>query len=313
MNLKEKVLQTLMENKIISGEQMAKMFNVSRAAIWKVINTLKQEGYEINGKSNQGYYLNENSTFYSKAYLEKYLKQDFHIDIFTEVDSTSTYLKKLVDVEKKPCLCIALKQSLGRGRTGKSFYSPLDGLYFSFSFKVTNNYDLSLITIKVAVAAMKAIKEILNINTKVKWVNDLYYQNKKVCGILTEAIMDYESLKVDSIIIGLGLNLYLKELPNDLKDIVTSLNVSSCNKNLLIATIINNFFKKENKDETIKYYKEHCILINKDITYQMNNQKYQAKAIDIDNEGHLIVINQNKEINILKSGEVSLGSINYEK
>ena len=97
------------------------------------------------------------------------------------------------------------------------------------------------------------------------YYQNIYYQNKKVCGILTEAIMDYESLKVDTIIIGIGINLNQHDFPKELANIASSLNIKNCNKNLLIATIINNFFNENNHNDTISFYKQHCLILNKNI------------------------------------------------
>ena len=313
MILKNEVLNYLIENdKPVSGQGIANHFNVSRGAIWKVIRSLNEDGYKISGKSNLGYYSDPNINIYSVNYLNKYLNQSFHIDIFDEVDSTSTYLKKIVYDYKLPSLAIAYKQTGGRGRTGKSFFSPPNGLYFSFAFKADDVSNLSLTTIKVGVAVLRAIESLFNIKCKIKWVNDIYYNNKKVGGILSEAIIDFESKQVDTICIGIGINLYVDKFPGNLKDVATSLDLKECNRNLLIATIINNFFDDSLNDEMlINEYKDKCVLLNKIVSFDINGKYYQGIAVDIDSEGHLIVNVDNNKM-ILNSGEVSLGSKVYE-
>lgn len=308
---KEDVLNYILDSKdAVSGQKIAGEFNVSRGAIWKIINSLNEEGYKIKGKSNFGYYSDPNINIYSKNYLNRYLNQPFHIEIFDTLDSTSTYLKRIADDYNMSTLVCAYQQTNGRGRTGKSFYSPLKGLYFSFAFKAKEIKDTSLVTIKVAVAVIDALQEVLNKKCQIKWVNDIYYQNKKIVGILSEATIDFESKEVDKIIVGIGVNLKFDKIPEELKDVATSLDIDCCNKNLLIATIINNFFKEISIEDTIKTYKENCLLLGKEINFTINNINYHGIAKDINKHGHLIV-EANNEVIELRSGEVSLGSINY--
>lgn len=314
MSLKNDILELLINQKeALSGEEIAKKFNVSRAAIWKCIQSLNDEGYKIEGKSNCGYILNENIDIYSKEYLTYYLNQPFHIEIFNEINSTSTYLKKIVNEGNENCLVCAYKQSNGRGRTGKSFFSPENGLYFSFSFKPKEKQDLTLITIKVGLAVIHAIKKLFNLDCEIKWVNDVYYLQKKVCGILCEALIDFESKDINAIMIGIGINLYMPQIPDELKDVAISLNVKNANKNLLIATIMNEVLSSSISNlKMINEYKEKCILMNREITFTINNISYNGIVKDINNEGNLVVLVDN-HLMYLKSGEVSLGSKKYEK
>lgn len=312
MNLKEKILEYLIENETsVSGQKMADLFQVSRGAIWKSIQSLNSEGYEIEGKNNSGYFIHPVMNIISEKWLQKYLHQPFHIDVLDEVDSTSTYLKKIIDGQSIPCLACAYHQSAGRGRTGKSFFSPDNGLYFSLAFKVDEKVDLTMITIKAGIAVLHALKNIVHKDCQIKWVNDIYYQHKKVCGILSEAMMDFESGKIDSIIIGIGINLFVDKFPVELEDIATSLDIKKCNKNLLIASIVNGIMSNCNAMQLIHEYKENCIIMNKMVHFKMNGNEYTGLAIDINEKGNLLV-KVNDEIMVLKSGEVSLGSKKYE-
>ncbi len=313
VSLKEKILNYLISSEnIVSGQKMAEIFQVSRGAIWKAIQSLNEEGYKIEGKNNSGYSLNLNLDILSKPLIQKYLNQPFHIEILDEIDSTSTYLKNILDTQNIPCIACAYHQTAGRGRTGKSFFSPDKGLYFSLAFKVNQSIDLTLITIKAGLAVVHALEKITHRECQIKWVNDIYYQHKKVCGILSEAIMDFEIKQISSIIIGIGINLFVKEFPNELLDIATSLGVEKCNKNLIVASIVNEILSNYDSESLINEYKEKCILMNKKVNFKINGQEYRGIAIDINEKGNLIVRTDQDEIMILQSGEVSLGSKYYE-
>lgn len=315
MALKNDILDYLiLKNKTISGQEMADHFHVSRGAIWKAIQLLKEEHYVIEGKNHEGYTLQIPQNTLSEPFLRHYVNDPYHIEIFDEIASTSTYAKQLCEKTQQECIVCADVQSQGRGRTGKSFFCPRGNLYFSFTMKVTDQKkDLSLLTIRCGLATLHAIKKVTGRDCEIKWVNDIYYKNKKAGGILSEAIIDFESKDVQQIIIGIGINLYPVLFPDELKDTATSLDLTTCNKNLLIASIINEMNdNNQPSEEIIAEYKKYCILLNREISYQINGQLHQAIAIDINSQGNLVVLEDNKQI-VLKSGEVSLGSKNYEK
>ena len=151
-------------------------------------------------------------------------------------------------------LVISNKQTNGRGRLGKSFYSPEDtGIYMSFVYKNNKLSNPINITSIAAVAVTNAITEIMDIDINIKWVNDLYYNNKKICGILTEATTNPDTGELDNIIVGIGLNISTTSFPNELKEIATSINLESSRKYELIARIVNNLHYFLNND----YYHFH--------------------------------------------------------
>ncbi|MCI5744973.1 MAG: biotin--[acetyl-CoA-carboxylase] ligase [Erysipelotrichaceae bacterium] len=313
MALKDEVLSYFINhsNVVISGQQLAEYFHVTRGAIWKVIRQLNDQGYKIKGKNNLGYFFDQNLNIYSKECLSSYLNNNFHIEIFDSIDSTSTYIKKIIDEYNDPCLVLAYSQTNGKGRVGKRFISSPGGIYFSFAMKDIQSLNIDLFTIKVAVATHLSLSKFTKLQCQIKWVNDIYYQNKKAAGILCEALIDFESNYINSLIVGIGINLFNVKFDDELKDIATSLNVTSCNVNGLIAFIINEVLNPTMSiQEILSYYKKNCFILNKEITFIKDNIEYQGIALDINEQGHLLV-KVNENIMCLQSGEVTLKK--YEK
>ena len=323
MSTKEIILKKLEENrdKYISGEDLATELNLSRTAIWKAVNSLKAEGFIINSSTNKGYKLDESCDKISKygvAFnLRKELK-DIDIKIYDSIDSTNTEAKRLLYSEELSNFTVLIsdEQTQGRGRTGKNFSSPKgSGIYISIILFPKENFNFSafdLLTIRAAVAVVNAIKNKTNKLTQIKWVNDIFLNHKKICGILSEADSDFESREIKSIIVGIGLNFDTKEeeFSDELKAIAGSLNPeNNLLRNEMAAEILNQFYSSYyelNDEEVLKIYKDNSLLLGRMVTFEKNNIKYEAKAIDINEKGNLIVELKDKEIMTLSSGEVSV-------
>ena len=226
MSVKQNVIALLEENrsKVISGQELANQLHVSRAAIWKAIKTLKEEGYNIEATPNKGYVLLENSDVLSKQGIAYYLTEEIDIFSYKTIDSTNTQMKKLaINGGKNHSVIVSEEQSAGRGRFGRSFYSPAQkGVYMSVLLKTGDSLqNATMITIKTAVVVRRAIAKLYDIEVAIKWVNDLYYRGKKVCGILSEAISDFESGMIEAIIIGIGINVSTDNFPLEIASIVS--------------------------------------------------------------------------------------------
>ncbi|QQK08824.1 biotin--[acetyl-CoA-carboxylase] ligase [Miniphocaeibacter halophilus] len=321
MTVKENVLLFLENNKgkFISGNLLANKLDVSRNAIWKAINSLREEGYEIDSVKNKGYCLLEENFILSKQSIGRYLNTyNLDIEVNKTLDSTNDFLKKYAKKNSKEGkIIIAEEQTQGKGRLGKSFYSPANsGIYLSILLKPNLHASQALyITTCAAVAVSKAIDKISGENSQIKWVNDIFLNNKKVCGILTEASFDLEGGSMDYAILGIGLNLTRPsdDFPEDIRDIAGYIfhndNLPKDYKNKVIAEIINNFFEYyptiENK-EFLKDYKKRSLILNKPIYIFRGAKTEEATALDIDNEFRLKVLKKNGEIEYLSSGEVSI-------
>ena len=328
MKTKEAVLLYLQENsgEPISGEKMALALNKSRTSIWKAIQSLKKEGYAIDSSTNKGYTLSENNDVLSEQQINQELIQQHHpIDwvIQTMESTTSTNdLAKLYANQNSttPAIFISEEQTAGRGRLGRTFVSPAkSGLYISLClFPTVALEDLSLITCATAVACVETLEELTGKSLNIKWVNDLFCQDKKVGGILTEVISDFESQQVQALIVGIGINLIdsPQSFPEELHSIVGSIffskeeyNESSFNRNHFIAQFLEKwtfYYQNLSKREFISTYKEHSNVIGKFVNVFEGSQTYSAYAKDIDENGHLVVEKEDSSLHTLSYGEVSI-------
>ncbi len=346
MILKEKILNILNENKgkAISGEFLAQALHVSRTTISKNIKLLKNDGFEIEAVTNSGYRLSEQTNIIDKDKIVYFLNNsnyfnnlnkcgnsskkspyqysiDKNIYIFNSIHSTNLKAKEFaISGATHGTTIIANHQTDGRGRHGKSFFSPANtGIYMSIILKP--NWDISkstLITIAGAIAVKRSIKKLLHIDLDIKWVNDLFYQGKKVCGILTEAISDFETNSIDTIILGIGLNVDhpFSDFPKELKEIATSLNgkqistkntLQSISREEIMAEIIIELLKISqslNANDFITEYKNSSLALGKTVRIVGTNEPVQV--LDINDLGHLIVLNDKGETKELSSGEISI-------
>ena len=230
MNLKENILAELLssEGEYYSGGTLAKKFNVSRTAIWKIIEQLKQEGCKIEAIPHKGYLLRKKPDLFSQKYMLDLLKNcqtNWQIHHFETLDSTNRVAKELAG-QNAPSgtVVIADFQTAGRGRMGKNFYSPKGGLYLSIIEKLNLPIsDMMGVTACTATAVFLALKQ-FGITSQIKWVNDLFLNQKKICGILSEGSFNAELLKMDYLVIGIGINLHAdKDRPEELNSIITDL------------------------------------------------------------------------------------------
>ena len=322
MTVKNKVLHILEQNKgeSISGQELAEKIGVSRTAVWKAINSLKEEGYSIQGISNKGYLLSNSSDVLSAEGIKPYLKneyKDIPITVYKTIGSTNTEAKLLaMQNALHGTIIMSEEQTEGRGRMGRNFYSPADsGIYLSIILKPKLNIsDSVLITTAAAVAVCLAIDKFTHKDAKIKWVNDIFIDDKKICGILTEAVTDIESGTINSVIVGIGLNVKTEIFPEEIKEIAGSIfdtkdKDNSFIRNQLSAEVINNVLTVCNdltNRSFLKIYKERSMIIGEKIKYLKNNEWFEGYAEDIDEFGGLVVFHEDGHKEVLHSGEISV-------
>ena len=250
-----------------------------------------------------------------KKILEQYINQKLNIEIFNELDSTNNYLKKSGSIgvmENK--LVIALSQTGGRGRMGRSFYSPNGtGIYFSMLLHPKFSAEKSLLlTVMAAVSVAEAVMKYNKNDVKIKWVNDIYIDGKKVCGILTEGAINKDKM-LDYAVVGIGINVIapVNGFPDDIKDIATAILPGNAEKNIkekIVADVVNRFFNMYNGVDNcyIRRYKEYSYLTGKEINIISAETIRPATVIDITDDCHLLVKNENGEIEEISSGDVSV-------
>lgn len=237
--------------------------------------------------------------------------------IFEELDSTNRYLKeRAAKGEAEGTVVIAESQSAGRGRLGRSFFSPGEkGIYMSVLLKPELSMEQSVrITSMAAVAVAGAIERVSGIRAQIKWVNDIFLNRKKVCGILAEAGMNYEKAMLDYVVLGIGVNVGCMEFPEELKQIATSVS-NECRQDIsraeLIAEILNEleyWYPSLQDGSFLEESKERSILLGQEIRVLDAASAcgfYMAHALDLDDMGHLL-IERDGERQLLHSGEISI-------
>lgn len=235
-----------------------------------------------------------------------------NIILLDKVDSTNSYLKQ----SSFPIgtLVMAKEQTGGRGRRGRCFWSPEGGVYMSVLYKPSGDFNPGKITSCVALAVCKAIEKITDLTPKIKWVNDVFLNDKKLCGILCEAVSEPSSSKIDSVIIGIGINVEDISVPAELQDVLTNLN-RECgrivSKNLLIAEILNALeiqLSTVDAAEFVRELKNRSYVLGKKINVITPTESYEAYAEDIDSDCQLVIKRGDDRI-ILSSGEISVRNI----
>ncbi len=229
---------------------------------------------------------------------------------FESVDSTNTYARNLIDNgEKSLLLVVADEQTGGRGRNGKSFYSSNKGsVYMTVVLHPCVPFsDAVGATTASAVAVSRAIESVTGKRTDIKWVNDLYFCEKKICGILCEAVGKNGS--VSSVIIGVGINLADCKFPDELKGVAGSLGGDAALRDELVAAVADELFSISFgplDEDLLEEYRGKSLVIGKRIDYFINGQKNTATAVGIDGYGGLIIRKDDGAQDILRSGEISV-------
>lgn len=310
MSLKSEILYELLNTEdYISGEDLAKKFNRSRAAVWKAVKNLISDGYNIVAVTNRGYLLTDSNNMISPQSIKVNLNSDMEVFYYESIDSTNNVCKRLIaDGNDSEFLVVAEEQTAGRGRQGKSFYSPPEtGIYFSLVLRPhTTLQNAVAATTAASVAVCRAIENLTDKKPKIKWVNDVYLDGRKICGILTEANTNFEDGSVDSVIVGIGVNVKTTEFPEDI-EYAGSLNLN-INRSRLIGEIVNEMLSIANGDYTefIEYYRKHSFVIGERVRFVQKGRLAEGTAVAIDRIGGLMVEFDNGDRVILRSGEISV-------
>lgn len=323
MAVKYEILKIFEKGKGVfySGEELASVLGVSRNAVWKAVRQLEADGYKFDAVSGKGYRLSADSDVLSEWGIKKYLgdcADKFNLKIYKTISSTNTVLKEMAtDGAPEGTILIASEQTAGRGRMNRKFYSPTGtGLYMSILLRPRLNAEESLfITTAAAVATARAIEEISGQTAGIKWVNDIFLNEKKVCGILTEASFDMESGGLEYAISGIGINITppSEGFPDEIKDVATAVfdgvTPPQDAKNRIAAGIIKYFteyYENLPKHAFLNEYVRRSIVVGRDITVIGRGEPRPAKALEIDDNCNLRVRYEDGTEDTLSSGEVSI-------
>ncbi len=318
MSTKYSVLEELSGGEVISGEALAQNIGVSRTAVWKAINSLRSDGYIIEASTNSGYQLTSFGNVLSTWSISKHLlnSHEYDIHVYPTIASTNDTLKEwAIKGSKEKTIIISEEQTKGKGRLGRSFSSPSNtGLYMSVLLRPTFSAEKSLgITTAAAVAIAKAIEKLGKNNVQIKWVNDIYIKNRKVCGILTEASMNFETGGLDYAVLGLGVNVFKPDegFPKEISRIAGAVFSKQKDevRSKLAAFILNELFEiydnMENSDY-IKDYQSRSYLDGKKVKVSVGNTEKEGIVVGIDDNARLLVQLENGETEVFLAGEALL-------
>lgn len=327
MSVKDDVLKILEQNRGIyfSGEEIAKRLDVSRTAVWKAVKSLNNEGYAITGINKLGYCMRGGDDVISedgiRRYLPDRLKEKIDFELLKRVSSTNTLLKQMAaEGEREWKVLIAEEQTAGKGRMNRTFYSPSNtGIYMSILLRPDFNASESLfITTMAAVAVAEGIETVFQTEAEIKWVNDIYCKDKKVCGILTEAAINVETSRLDYAVLGIGINVKTPndDFPDEIKNVAGSLAEKNTDsesgdnlRNRLISVIVTkiyDYYLRLDRHEFMSKYKEKSMLIGKEVYVMSDKDKEGLLVLDIDDNAALVVKHKDGRIEHISSGEVSV-------
>lgn len=323
--MKSKILRILKKSDgYVSGQALCDSLGVSRTAVWKVINQLKEEGYEIEAVSKKGYRMINIPDILSKEEIGSQMETKWAgrtVVYFDEIDSTNTRAKLIAEEGAvHGTLVVAEQQNAGKGRRGRAWTSPKgSGIWMTLILKPNIlPQSASMVTLIAALAIAKSIKKRYDLDAKIKWPNDIVVNGKKVCGILTEMSSDIET--INHIVIGMGINANTQTFPEDIQDKATSISREKENETIarssLIADImeemenlLDTFFETENLAFMKEEYEDYLVNIDRKVRILEPKSEYTGTALGIETNGDLIVKLEDGTIKKVMSGEVSVRGI----
>lgn len=322
--MKEEILRLLRSaDGYISGQELCNRFGVSRTAVWKAINQLKEAGYEIEAQQNKGYRLMAAPDLMTEAEIKSLMHTEWvakEVLYFDTIDSTNTKAQELAEKGyPSGTLVVADKQESGKGRRGRSWVSPSGtGIFMTLMIKPDiNPNNASMLTLVSALAVAKAITSVTGEEAMIKWPNDIVINGKKVCGILTEmnAQFDY----INHIVVGIGINVHNESFPEEISQMASSLMIEAGGKRFHRAQIIaetmsyfeqyyDTFLKTQDLSALVREYDELLVNRNKSVRVLDPKEPFDGKAMGITPKGELIVDTWESR-KLVSSGEVSVRGI----
>jgi len=324
MSTKQQLLIYLKEGKgtWVSGESLAHEMAISRTAIWKHVRKLKEDGYIIESSPKKGYLLRQASDLLLVNEIQEGLntgvfgKRD--IAYFRETDSTNLRAKSLAsDGAPEGTVVVAESQTQGRGRRGRSWFSPSgEGIYTSIILRPSiSPNEAPKLTLMASVAVAETLLSMTSLNINIKWPNDILVKGRKIAGILTEISMEMD--RIDYIVIGVGINVntHRKSLPTDIRDIATSVFMETGKPFPRIALlraylewleIYYETFKTKGFEPVMNRWKTLADIIGHRVSVDMIDRVRVGEVLDVDKDGFLILKEQGGALERIISGDVTL-------
>ena len=317
------LLDLLRKNEFVSGQQIAGALGVSRNAVWKAVEKIRKEGYDVEAVTGMGYRLVNNDEAFGEISIQSFLKTKWlgrDLIFFEETGSTNDEVKKRAEKEaKEGLLIVADRQVKGKGRRGKTWDTfGGENIAMSCLLRPAFSPDIApMLTIVMAISAMQGIEEVTGIKAGIKWPNDIVINGRKCVGILTE--MSAEPDYIHYVVTGTGINVNTESFPEEIQNIATSLYLETGRKysrSKLTAAIITAFasgYELLSKTGDLKgfcqLYNSRCVNAGKRVTVMDPKGSFEAYAKGINDRGELSVKKDDgEEINIY-AGEVSVRGI----
>ncbi|MBA4699665.1 MAG: biotin--[acetyl-CoA-carboxylase] ligase [Ruminococcus sp.] len=322
--MKADILKMLRESDgYVSGQELCEKLGVSRTAVWKAINGLKEKGYQVEAVRNRGYRIIESPDILTKEELSSMIDTEWAgqtIYYFDQIDSTNIRAKQLGE-EGVPhgTLIVAGQQNAGRGRRGRTWESPPGvSIYMSIVLRPEMApVKAPMLTLVMALSAADSLKECTGLDVQIKWPNDIVLNGKKLAGILTE--MSTEMEYINHVVIGVGINVNTGQLPEELEEKATSLRLETgriIRRSEIIASIMKEFegnYQLFIETQGLRQMQEkyNSLLINreKEVRILGVKEEYAAYALGINEKGELLVRRDNGEIEAILAGEVSVRGV----
>lgn len=304
---RERVLDILEANvnTYVSTKVLVEALQRDRNQIWKAIERLRDEGYAIVSRPKKGYRLTLEQGISEKRLIEL-LKEEFQVIYFDSMSSSNDYAKETVFSQEK-VIIVANEQVQARGQRDKTFYTEKNkGLYFTLVYhEEIDSLKMNEIPLLTSMALQKVLHNNLDRDCEIKWVNDLYYQNRKVAGILCESMVDHSSTKITKWIIGIGINLGDIEFSKHLHSLATSLKCEYDATKLLHLLVleIDQMIRKSFCQYIVEYEQKSSV-IGKQVKIDKSTHEYEGYVLGISKEGFLIIELANKQKEYLKSGSI---------
>ena len=322
MMLRDEVLTILkQQDSDLSGEEISRRLGVTRMAVSNAVKALRKEGYVIDSATNRGYRLRTGPDKLSAADLFAHLpaSRQSTVCCFDLIDSTNSYLKReAVNGAPSGLVAVANAQTAGRGRAGRQFFSAADcGIYLSILLRPHCAPQKTMtLTAHAAVAVCEAISRACGVETEIKWTNDVILNGRKLCGILTEITLEGETGLVDSVVIGIGVNVNYKpdDFPEDLRAVAGSIfsetgvraDRARLAAELILALDRMNAAWEQNPRAYLDAYRSRCSTAGKDVRVLRGDEARSAYAIGITDDFALRVRYEDGSEETLNSGEVSV-------
>ena len=323
-SVKQRLLELLQKKEgFLSGQELSESLNVSRTAVWKVMKSLEEDGYEIEAVRNKGYRLKKEPDILTKESCSSHIHTKWmgkNLLVYDVTDSTNTRLK-LAGEQGAPhgTAAVADAQEAGKGRLGRSWDTP-KGSALAFSILLRPQIlpeNASMLTLVAALAVSRALDETAGIQTQIKWPNDIVYQGKKLCGILTEMSADMD--QIHYVIVGIGINVQMTDFPQEIKETATSVKLAAGKEILrscILARVLEEFeelYEQFVREQSLKQIKAEyeSRLANKEnrVRVLASQGAWTGTCLGIREDGALLVKHEDERVEAVIAGEVSVRGV----